>query len=99
MVYMGGHVSGAHYNPAVTLAVFMRGKLESGDVAPYMVSQVAGAIVAALIVQVATGSTFAPAPAADAAVTAALLIEILYAFALALVVLNVATADASQAHS
>ena len=99
MVYMGGHVSGAHYNPAVTLPVFMRGKLESGDVAPYMVSQVAGAIVAALIVQVATGSTFAPAPAADAAVTAALLIEILYAFALALVVLNVATADATSGNS
>ena len=34
MVYMGGHVSGAHYNPAVTLAIFMRGKLAAGDVAP-----------------------------------------------------------------
>lgn len=99
MVYMGGHVSGAHYNPAVTLAMFMRGKLESGAVAPYMVSQVAGAVVAAIMVQVATGSTFAPAPAADAAVTAALLIEILYTFALALVVLNVATADATSGNS
>lgn len=99
MVYMGGHVSGAHYNPAVTLAMFMRGKLESGAVAPYMVSQVAGAVVAAIMVQVVTGSTFAPAPAADAAVTAALLIEILYTFALALVVLNVATADATSGNS
>ena len=96
MVYMGGHVSGAHYNPAVTLAVFMRGKLESGAVAPYMVSQVAGAAAAAFAVQIVAGATFGPAPAADATIAAALLVEVLFAFALALVVLNVATADATS---
>lgn len=43
MVYMGGHISGAHYNPAVTLGVFLRGKMESRDVSPFMVVQVLGA--------------------------------------------------------
>ena len=99
LVYMGGHVSGAHYNPAVTLAIFMRGKLEGSLVAPYMVSQVAGAFVATLVVCVVTGSTFAPAPSPDATTMAALLVEILYTFALALVVLNVATADATSGNS
>jgi aquaporin Z len=99
LVYMGRHISGAHYNPAVTLAIFMRGKLEGGSVAPYMVSQVAGAFVATLVVSVVMGSTFAPAPSPDATTVAALLVEILYTFALALVVLNVATADATSGNS
>ena len=99
MVYMGGHISGAHYNPAVTLAVFMRGKLEGGSVAPYMLSQVAGAFLATVVVQLVLGSTFAPAPSPEATTMAALLVEILYTFALALVVLNVATADATSGNS
>ena len=99
LVYMGSRISGAHYNPAVTLAIFMRGKLEGGSVAPYMVSQVAGAFVATLVVWVVMGSTFAPAPSPDATTVAALLVEILYTFALALVVLNVATADSTSSNS
>lgn len=62
MVYMGGHVSGGHYNPAVSFAVWMRGKLATGEVAPYLIAQIAGAIAASLVVQVITGRTFAPAP-------------------------------------
>ena len=50
MVYAGGHISGAHYNPAVTLAVWLRGKLPKADVLPYITAQVAGAVVSALIV-------------------------------------------------
>src|ERR1700712_5966767 len=59
MVYMGGHVSGAHYNPAVTIAVWMRGKLPTGDIAPYWIAQLLGAILAALTVLYLTGKTFA----------------------------------------
>jgi len=99
MVYMGGHVSGAHYNPAVTLAVFMRGKLPARDVVPYMISQLFGAIVAALTSHFITGATFAPAPGATATVTQALLIETLFTFALALVVLNVATSRKNEGNS
>ena len=38
MVYMGGHVSGAHYNPAVTLAISIRGGMQRSDVIPYMLA-------------------------------------------------------------
>jgi aquaporin Z len=50
MIFAGGHVSGAHYNPAVTLAVWIRGRCATKDVAPYMVAQIVAAIVAALSV-------------------------------------------------
>ena len=93
MVYMGGHVSGGHYNPAVSLAVLLRGKMASaGEFAMYVVSQCVGAVAAALVVYAILGRTFAPAPAATATVTGALMIEVLYTFALALVVLNAAVA-------
>ena len=52
MVYLGGHVSGAHYNPAVSLAVFLRGKLQMNDFFIYVGVQVAGAFLAALAVYV-----------------------------------------------
>src|SRR4029450_11600088 len=50
MVYAGGHISGGHYNPAVTLGILIRGKVQPADVVPYLVAQFAGAAVAALIV-------------------------------------------------
>src|SRR5215213_3391873 len=98
MVYMGGHVSGAHYNPAVSLAVFLRGKMAStGELVGYWISQVLGAIAAGLVVYAITGKTFAPAPTASAA--AALLVELLYTFALALVVLNSAASAKTHGNS
>ena len=42
MVYAGGHISGGHYNPAVTLAVWLRGKCTAVEVPAYMVAQVVG---------------------------------------------------------
>ncbi len=65
MVYMGGHVSGAHYNPAVTLGVFLRGAMEKADVVPYLAAQILGACLAAGSVYTITGDTFAPAPGTD----------------------------------
>jgi aquaporin Z len=99
MVYMGGHVSGAHYNPAVTLAVTLRGKLPSGDVLPYVVAQLVGSLFASFVVLAITGGTFAPAPAPGAGVVPVLLAEFLITFALALVVLNVATHPATTGNS
>ncbi len=99
MVYMGGHVSGGHYNPAVTLAVALRGKLPGKQVVPYWIAQVAGAVLAALAVHTILGRTFAPAPAEGASLTAALLVEVLYTFALALVVLNAATSEGTKGNS
>lgn len=100
MVYMGGHVSGGHYNPAVSLAVLLRGKLAStGEFVAYVVSQLAGAIAAALVAYVITGKTFAPAPGDSASALGALLVETLFTFALALVVLNSAVSAKTQGNS
>jgi aquaporin Z len=97
MVYMGGHISGGHYNPAVTLAVFMRGKLPVKDVVPYWIAQLVGAILAAFAVLHILGDTFALMPSGG--VVASLLVELLFTFALALVVLNTATDDATAGNS
>jgi len=99
MVYMGGHISGGHYNPAVSLAVMMRGKLDGKELLPYWVSQLVGAFLAAVAVKLILGNTFAPAPAADAGTMAILLVEFLFTFALCLVVLNTATASSTDGNS
>lgn len=100
MVYMGGHISGGHYNPAVSLAVFLRGKMASGgEMVRYWVAQILGALVAALVVRVIVGQTFAPAPGDGAAASSALLVEFLYTFALALVVLNSAASAKTHGNS
>ena len=95
MVYAGGHISGGHYNPAVSLAVLLRGKLDAKEFVPYVVSQVLGALAAALtanlVLRNASKSSFALAPADNVGPWGALLVETLYTFALCLVVLNVAT--------
>ena len=88
MVFAGGHISGAHYNPAVTLAVYMRGKIPMSDVLPYMAAQIIGAVAAATVVGFLAGSG---TPMEITNVPAALLAEFLFTFALCWVVLNVAT--------
>src|SRR6185295_8705721 len=55
MVFAGGHVSGAHYNPAVTLAVWLRGRCPARDVVPYMVSQIIAAVAAACVCKFLVG--------------------------------------------
>jgi aquaporin Z len=96
MIYAGGHISGAHYNPAVTLAVWIRGKCATKDVFPYMISQVVGAALAALVVGFLFG---AGKPMVITATPKALLAEFLFTFALCYVVLNVATAKGTENNS
>ena len=97
MIFAGGHVSGGHYNPAVTLAVFLRGKCPAGDVLPYMIAQVLGAAAAAAIVLFTKGNPAVVAMQPD--VVRALIAEFLYTFALCYVVLNVATAKGTSGNS
>ena len=98
MVYMGGHISGGHYNPAVSLAAFVRGKLDGRELVPYWISQVAGAAAAAgLTKYILLGKGVPGVPIAH--VGPALVVEILFTFALALVVLNTATAKGTAGNS
>ena len=97
MVFAGGHVSGGHYNPAVTLAVYLRGKCPAADVLPYMVAQVLGAGLAAAIVLFMKENPSVEAAKPD--VGRALVAEFLYTFALCYVVLNVATAKGTAGNS
>jgi aquaporin Z len=62
VVYMGGHVSGGHYNPAVSLAVLIRGKMTAGDLLPYWIAQVLGALMGCFLASLATGRSFAVMP-------------------------------------
>jgi aquaporin Z len=99
MVFMGGHVSGAHYNPAISIACAMRKKLPWSEVPPYIAAQLAGAVAAALTVRGILGQTFAIAPAEGINTATAIAVEALYTFALALVVLNVATIQKTKGNS
>lgn len=98
MVFAGGHVSGGHYNPAVTLAVWMRGKCETKDVLPYWGAQFAAAVVAALIVTYLFNGRPAGGPALHGTVPS-VIAEYLFTFALAWVVLNTATAKGTAGNS
>lgn len=97
MVYAGGHISGGHYNPAVTLSVWMRGKCPAKDVAPYMVAQVLGGVIAALVVGFSKPDAQITVFSPD--VTRALLMEVLFTFALCYVVLNTATSAKNAGNS
>jgi aquaporin Z len=96
MVFAGGHVSGAHYNPAVTVAVWLRGRCDTKDVIPYVVAQVVAAIAAAIVAGFLFGTG---TPMTIDSVPKALVAEFLYTFALAYVVLNVATAKGNANNS
>jgi aquaporin Z len=99
LVYMGGHVSGAHYNPAVTLAVLLRGRIRAGEAAAYAAAQLGGAVLAAGAVSAVTGLAFVAQPAISASPLAVLLVEGLFTFILALVVLNVATTRTEEGNA
>jgi len=97
MIFAGGHVSGAHFNPAVTLAVFVRGRCDKKDVLPYWIAQVAAGIVAAMVAVFLVGKGGAPMEIKN--VPAAFVAEFLFTFALAYVVVNSATAKGTSGNS
>lgn len=103
MIFAGGHVSGGHFNPAVTLGVWLRGKCDTGDVAPYMAAQTAAAVVASFAVKALKTGLTTKAAALGGAMTPeilpALLAEFLFTFALVWVVLNTATAKGTAGNS
>src|SRR5258708_17299904 len=97
MIFAGGHISGGHYNPAVTLGVWMRGRTETKDVVPYMIFQTAGALIAATVVRYLDPTAVVHPHVL--AVFPALLAEFLFTFALVFVVINTATAKGTSGNS
>ena len=94
MVYTGGHISGGHYNPAVTIAVYLRGKCPLFDVPFYILAQFLAATVAALVLnQIRGGITMIPA---NIDLANAFIVEVIFTFILVFVVLNVATAKKTE---
>lgn len=99
LVYMGGPISGAHYNPAVTLGMWLRGRLGASDILPYVLAQIAGAAAAAGAAAQLTGQAYVPAPGRGVSTMAALGAEILFSFALMVVILSVATSEKSKGNA
>lgn len=97
MIYAGGPISGAHYNPAVTLAVWIRGKCETKDIAGYVLAQLSASAIAAILATSLLGIPMGSGMEVE--VVPALTAEFLGTFALCFVILNVATADRSAGNS
>jgi len=94
MIYGLGHVSGAHFNPAVTVGIWLRGACEKDEVAPYIAVQVIAGAAAAL----ASANLLITDPSVTALeldMTQTIGAEFLYTFALVFVILNVATSEAT----
>jgi len=96
IVFAGGHVSGGHYNPAVSTAVFIRGKIKSHEYLAYILTQFIAAALAGLVVNAVGGKETAGATASTGKMLVA---EFLFTFALAYIVLNVATAKGTEGNS
>lgn len=96
MVFAGGHVSGGHYNPAVSTAVLVRGKLAVTEWVSYLAAQLIAATLGGLLARALSGAGHASG--LDSA-WKIFVVEFVFTFALAYVVLNVATAKATEGNS
>lgn len=102
MIYAGAHVSGAHYNPAVTISIWIRGACERSEVVPYAISQLAAGFLAALVASnlIIAGSISEDYPIAmfesSGIVVPIIVSELLFTFALVFVILNVATSESNE---
>ena len=93
MVYIGWHISGAHYNPAITLAVWIRGKIDIKNAVAYIFAQLLGAFAASIVFYLIQERTFAPAPTVGVEIWKSILLELLFTFALCSVFLELATSE------
>jgi aquaporin Z len=99
MIYMGGHVSGAHYNPAVTAGMCAAGHLSTCRAASYIVSQSVGAVCAVLVAAVLGGEFMKVVPSEKATLFPAFLAESLFTFALVLTIFHVAVSKHTRPNS
>ncbi len=99
MVYMGGHLSGAHYNPAVSFGAFLRRRIDAVTLGAYWVAQLVAAALAFVFAYAVSGHTPGIHPGAGVHTANALAVEALFTLALVLVVLNVAATRATEGNS
>lgn len=99
IIYMGKDISGAHYNPATSLAVFLRKKMSLAEMFKYMGFQVLGSLAAAFCYYILTTKTFAPIPNTTINPVKPLIFEVLFTFILMLVILTVATSKKTAGNS
>ena len=90
LVYMGAHISGAHYNPAVSFAMLLRKEINSSDFFKYLLSQILGAFAAAFLVS-NMSSNMVVQPDLAEPVAIILVAELIFTYLLVFVILNVAT--------
>ena len=98
MIFAGAHISGAHYNPAVTIAVLIRGRIQLPEAVGYIMVQIAGALTAVLLINIMVGDAPRTLMDLDGKVFEAIIAEVIGTMALAYVVLNVATAKGTAAN-
>ena len=98
MVYAGGHISGGHYNPAVSLAACIRGALEKKELLPYVIAQVIGGALAVCVLKLAAPTPVSFEPSLFA-LKGLLIAEFLFTFALCYVVLQTATTKNTNGNS
>ena len=99
LVYMGGHISGAHYNPAVTISIYLK-KLISKEVAiKYILVQIAASTFASAVIYFITQDLLKVAPSETATIPQIIISEFLFTFLLILVILNVATNKKTEGNS
>jgi aquaporin Z len=103
MIYAGGHLSGGHYNPAVTLAVLARHRIGVRDAVAYWLVQFGAGVLAAVVVRTvidpAQLATTAALTLNGRTLVAAFVVELLFSFALCYVMLNVATSKSHPDNS
>lgn len=97
MVYAGGHISGAHYNPAVTISFWLSGNFRKRDIAPYIISQTAAAVTASILAYLIIDA--GTREAVQLNIIRALVSEFIFTFALVFVILNVAASSGTKGNS
>ncbi|HEY6070312.1 MAG TPA: aquaporin [Chthoniobacterales bacterium] len=97
MVYAGGHISGAHYNPAVTVAVCIRGRCEWSQLIPYWIAQLIAAVAASIVAVYLMAKSGSPMEFKSTPVVFAA--EFLFTFALVFVILNSAASKDTAGNS
>ena len=99
LVFMGGHISGAHYNPAVTVGLIIRKAISPAEAGGYIAAQILGGVAAGFITSMLVGSAITVAPGEGVSMVQCGLAELLFTFMLVSVVLNVATSSDHDGNS